>query len=140
MFERLGLRVRLLLAFLGISAFAVLGTAAAIYSFVEVGKVLERIIQRRVPSTLASLELSRQVERIVAVAPSVLNVTTSTEYEDVSARLSSDMEHLATSLNELKAASIEGAVLEPIDSAVKQLRTNFDILDGLVETPSRRGA
>ena len=132
MFERFGLRGRLLLAFLGISAFAVLGAAAGIYSFVEVGKVLERIIQRRVPSTLASLELSRQVERIVAVAPSVLNVTTSTEYEDVSARIASEMEHLGTSLNDLRGASIEGAVLEPIDSTVKQLRTNFEILDKLV--------
>jgi class 3 adenylate cyclase len=78
------------------------------------------------------LELSRQVERIVAIAPSVLNVTTSTEYEGVSARISGNMEHLTTSLNALKAASVEQAVIEPIDSAVKQLRTNFDILDGLV--------
>jgi adenylate cyclase len=132
MFERLGLRGRLLLAFLGISAFGVLGAATAIYSFVEVGKVLERIIQRRVPSTLASLELSRQAERIVAVAPTLLTVTTSTEYEDVSARISSDMEHLGASLNDLKGASIEGAVRAPIDSAVKQLRTNLEILDKLV--------
>jgi class 3 adenylate cyclase/HAMP domain-containing protein len=132
MLERLGLRGRLLLAFLGISAFAVLGSAAAIYSFVEVGKVLERIIQRRVPSTLASLELSRQVERVVAVAPTLLTVTTSTQYEEVSARIASDMEHLGTSLNDLKGASIEGAVLQPIDSAVEQLRTNFEALDKLV--------
>jgi adenylate cyclase len=132
MFERLGLRGRLLLAFLGISAFAVLGAAAGIYSFVEVGKVLERIIQRRVPSTLASLELSRQAERIAVVAPTLLTVTTSTEYEDVSARIASDMEHLGTLLNDLKGASIEGAVIEPIDTAVKRLRTNFEILDRLV--------
>src|SRR5262245_45084263 len=132
MFERLGVRGRLLLAFLSISAFAVVGTAAAIYSFIEVGKVLERIIQLRVPSTLASLELSRQAERIVAVAPSVLNVTTSAEYEDVSARIASDMEHLGASLNDLRGVGIEAAVLEPIDSAVKQLRTNFETLDRLV--------
>ena len=51
--DRLGVRGRLLLAFLGISAFAVLAAGAAIYSFAEVGKALERITQDRVPSALA---------------------------------------------------------------------------------------
>ena len=33
------------------------------YSFDEVGKVLGRITQQRMPAALASLELSRQAER-----------------------------------------------------------------------------
>ena len=40
MLERLGVRWRLLLAFFGISAFAVIAAAAAMYSFAEVGKLL----------------------------------------------------------------------------------------------------
>ena len=74
--QRLGVRGRLLLAFLGISAFAVIAAAAAMYSFAEVGKVLGRITQERVPSALASLELSRQAERIVTAAPAFLAATT----------------------------------------------------------------
>ena len=50
---RLGVRWRLLLAFLGISAFAVIAAAAAMYSFAEVGKLLGRITEERVPPALA---------------------------------------------------------------------------------------
>jgi hypothetical protein len=66
LFQRLGVRGRLLLAFFGISAFAVLAAAAGMFSFLAVGDVLDRITQQRVPSALASLELSRQAERIVS--------------------------------------------------------------------------
>ena len=76
MFERLNVRWRLLLAFFGISAFAVIAAVAAMYSFAEVGKVVERITQQRVPSALASLELSRQAERVVTAAPALLAATT----------------------------------------------------------------
>jgi adenylate cyclase len=63
MFTRLGVRGRLLLSFFGISAFAIIAAATAMYSFLEVGKALERIIEFRVPSAIASLQLSRQAER-----------------------------------------------------------------------------
>ena len=66
---------RLLLAFLGISAFALIAAAAAIYSFSEVGGVLGRITEERVPAALDFLELSRQAERIVAAAPKLLAVS-----------------------------------------------------------------
>ena len=65
----LGVRGRLLLAFFGISAFAVLAAGVAAYSFLEVGDVVSRITQHRVPLALASLELSRHTERVVAAAP-----------------------------------------------------------------------
>src|SRR4051794_38581994 len=64
----LGVRARLLLAFFGISAFAVLAAAAGIYAFREVGDRLD-IVDTRVPSTLTSLELSRSADRIIAAAP-----------------------------------------------------------------------
>ncbi len=47
-------RNRLLSAFLGVSAFAVLAAIAALYAFSEVGDSLERITEQRVPSALAS--------------------------------------------------------------------------------------
>ena len=82
--DRLGVRGRLLLAFLGISAFSVIAAAAAMYSFAEVGKVLGRITQERVPSALASLELSRQAERIVTAAPAFLAATTRAQHQETS--------------------------------------------------------
>ena len=68
----MGVRGRLFVAFVSISAFAVLAAAAAMYSFFEVGDYLEQITKKRVPATIASQQLSRQAERIAAVAPVLL--------------------------------------------------------------------
>ena len=132
MFRRLGVRGRLLLAFFGISAFAVLAAAAAMYSFSEFGKVLGRITQERVPSTLASLELSRQAERIVAAAPSLLTVATSTQHEEQSSRIAGEVAHLSELLSDLRGSAADASDLDPIESAVEQLRTNLGSLDVLV--------
>jgi adenylate cyclase len=62
--SRLGVRGHLLLAFLGISAFAVLGAGAALYSFREIDSSLGLITQRRIPVVVQSQELSRHAEAI----------------------------------------------------------------------------
>src|SRR5215472_3553808 len=82
--SRFGVRGRLLLAFFGISGFAVLAAAAAMYSFFRVGAVLETITERKIPPAMASLDLSRQAERIVAVAPALLGATTAAQHEKIS--------------------------------------------------------
>ena len=84
----------MLLAFFGISAFAVIAAAAAMYSFAEVGKVLGRITEERVPSALASLELSRQAERIVTAAPAFLAATSRTQHQEVSRTIAAEVERL----------------------------------------------
>ena len=71
--SRLGVASRLLLAFLGISGLGVVGATVAIFSFRDIGQVLDRITVRRVPAALASVEVSRQVERIVSAAPALLS-------------------------------------------------------------------
>src|SRR5262245_61325862 len=63
--SRLGVASRLLLAFLGISALAMVGAGVAIFSFREIGEVLDRITARRVHAALASQEVSRQAERLL---------------------------------------------------------------------------
>ena len=94
MFGRFGVRGRLLLSFFGISAFAVIAAATAMYSFLEVGNALERIIQSRVPSAIASLQLSRQAERIVAAAPALLTVNTAAEHDSGAGRSSAETDRL----------------------------------------------
>ena len=69
-------RNRLLSAFLGVSAFAVLAAIAALYAFSEVGDSLERITERRVPSALASQELARQASRIASTTAALLSAST----------------------------------------------------------------
>ena len=94
MLRRLGVRGRLLLAFVGISAFAVIAAAAAMYSFAEVGAVLDRITRQRVPAALASLKLSRQAEQLVTAAPALLAVTSRSQQEEVSASIAAEVERL----------------------------------------------
>ncbi len=132
MFERLGIRGRLLFAFFGISTFAVLATAAAVYAFLQVGAVVERITDRRVPSALGSLEVSRQAERVAATAPAVLATTSTVQHKEVSAAIGSEMARLEDLLAALKGTAVNAAALAEIESAVIGLRRNLKALDDLV--------
>lgn len=131
MFERLGIRGHLLLAFFGISAFAVLATAGALYAFLQLVQVVERVTEHRVPSALASLELSRHAERVAATAPAVLASTSKARHAEVSAAITNEMERLEELLGALKSATLNPVVVEIEDAAVR-LRRNLDALDGLV--------
>ena len=77
-----GVGTRLLFAFLGISAFSALVAGAAIYAFFEVGRSLT-LIDRRIDPILASLEVSRSVERIVTASSALSSVGTEQEREHV---------------------------------------------------------
>ena len=92
MLKRLGIRGRLLLAFFGISTFAVFATAAALYAFLQVGEVVDRITRDRVPSALASLQLSRQAERVAATAPAILASTSNAQHNEVSAGIAAEID------------------------------------------------
>ena len=72
----MGVRGRLLLAFFGISALAVLGAVAALFAFSQIGSVVDRLTREQVPAGFAALELSRQADRIATAAPRLLADTT----------------------------------------------------------------
>ncbi len=61
----MGVRARLLLAFLGISMFSLVAAASGLYSLSQVGGALSKITEHRVPEALSWLELSRRVGRCV---------------------------------------------------------------------------
>jgi adenylate cyclase len=129
---RLGVRRRLLLAFFGISAFAVIAAAAGLYSFAEVGGMLRRITEERVPPALASLELSQQAARIVAAAPALLAVTSNDQLRDVSASIAGEVAKLETSLRDLQGSEVHPAALAAIEPAVDGLQRNLIALDALI--------
>ncbi|THK33883.1 HAMP domain-containing protein [Ensifer sp. MPMI2T] len=132
MFERLGIRGRLLFAFFGISTFAVLATAGALYAFLQLSQVLERVTERRAPSATASLELSRHAERVAATAPAVLASTSKAQHSEVSAAIRSEMARLEELLAALKGATLSSAVVVEIEDAAIGLRRNLNALDDLV--------
>ncbi|WP_034851367.1 PAS-domain containing protein [Sinorhizobium sojae] len=132
MFERLGIRGHLLFAFFGISTFAVLASAGALYAFLQLSQVLERVTERRVPSATASLELSRHAERVAATAPAVLASTSKAQHSEMSAAIRSEMARLEELLAALKGATLSSAVVGEIEDAAVGLRRNLIALDNLV--------
>ena len=132
--SRLGVRGRLLLAFFAVSAFAVLGAAAAFYSFREFGDALGLITQQRTPAALKSQELARQVERIVAAAPALLTAVSQAEKDKRTQEIESDEGALYERLAELTIAGVESSIIQELESDVKQLNDNLTRLDSLVNS------
>jgi len=132
MFDRLGVRWRLLFAFLGISAFAVMSAVAGTYAFHEVANVLEQITERRVPSSVAALELSRQADRIVAAAPALLTAESMTQHREVSAAAAKEVDSLENLLAQLRGGTVDSDALAEIEPMIAGFRHNLDALDELV--------
>ena len=128
----LGVRGRLLLAFFAVSAFAVLGAAAAFYSFREFGDALGLITQQRTPAALKSQELARHVERIVAAAPALLTAANQAEKDKRTQEIASDEGALYERLADLTTAGVDSSVIQGLESDVKRLNDNLTGLDALV--------
>jgi signal transduction histidine kinase len=126
----IGVRTRLLLAFFGISAFAVMAAAAGIYAFREVGDRLD-LVDTRVSPTLTSLELSRSAERIIAAAPALLAATDRKRRDGIKAELAAEVDRLNTKLLDLKRDRGE-ALPRTIEPIVAALTVNLAALDDVV--------
>lgn len=129
---QLSVRWRLLLAFLGISAFAVLAAAAGTYAFRETAQVLERITERRVPSALTALDMSRQADRIVAAAPALVSARSQAQYQVISTAIRSEADRLEALLAQIKSTPVDPATLSRMEPAVVGLRRNLTALAGLI--------
>jgi phosphoglycerate-specific signal transduction histidine kinase len=90
----MGVRGRLLFAFLGISMFSLVAAASGLYSLSQVGGALNKITEQRVPEALSWLELSRRVESVVRAAPALLVVNTDGARLEVSNEIASQAEQL----------------------------------------------
>ena len=121
-----------MLAFFGISAFAVLGAGAALYSFQQISDAFASITQRRIPLALTSQELSRHAERIVAAAPTLLTATSQDEKEDRSVAISSEVNVLYSLLANLRSAGVESRELASLEPYVERLRDNLRELNLLI--------
>ena len=133
MFRQMGIGARLLFAFFGISMFAVLAAAAALYSFLEVGKIISQISGFEAPAAMGSLELSRQAEQMVGAAPALLTAATEGEREQIWAVFSAEGERLDQMMLDLKAGRGSGDIsVDLIGWSVSGLRSNLEELNSLV--------
>ena len=128
---KLGVRARLLLAFFGISGFAVLAAAAGIYAFRQVGDRLE-LIDARVPQVVSSMEISRAADRLIASAPALLAATTAKEHDEISNRMRPEISRLIIGLNDIVRFGTAGEAPIAIQLLVASLRSNLAELENLV--------
>lgn len=127
----LGVRARLLLAFFGITTFAVLAAAAGIYAFREVGDRLD-VVDTRIPLTLSALDLSRSAERIIAVAPALLAATDRNRRDEINTAFAAEAERLNAALVELKSDDAALLPLSAIEPVVSSLTANLATFEDLV--------
>jgi signal transduction histidine kinase/HAMP domain-containing protein len=132
MLSRVGVRGRLVLSFVGISGFAVLATAAAMYSFLEVRALLDTVTQRRLPTALAAQELSARVERIVAETPTLLAASTPDERSEIWNRLGAEIEEVDKLLVLLRARGFAADAFQSLQNLLDPLRSNLVSLNALV--------
>jgi len=131
---RFGVRERLLLAFLAICMFSLVGAASGIFSLSQVGRSFSRITEERVPQALSWLELSRQAERVVRAAPALLLVTTEDARVKVSAEIEVETELLNKRLTDIRryTAGDQMGSDASVQHLVAQLNGNLVDLNDLV--------
>lgn len=132
MFHRMGVRGRLLFAFFGISALAVVVAVAALISFALVGQVLERITKTHVPAVINTIEISRQAERIVAAAPTLLAAESGADRFNASRGIFAQLDELNTTLSRLRAQDRGSDAADRLAPVVDQLAQNLVELDRTV--------
>jgi signal transduction histidine kinase/DNA-binding response OmpR family regulator/HAMP domain-containing protein len=127
-----GVRVRLYAAFIAMSALVAAAAAVSIYAFTRVDRALSTIATDSVPIAIASLDLSRKAERIVAAAPALLAAESQEMQMAQSARLNEDVGGLDNLLRVLEGREIGAQPVASIRRAVDQLRQSLAALDRVV--------
>jgi PAS domain-containing protein len=112
--------------------FAVVAGSAALYSFLEIGKVLRQISQSEAPRAIVSLEISRQAERMVNAAPAMLTATTTAQLEQIHSSIAAEGKRIDQRILRLKSDNSGNQALETMDWTLKQLYTNVEKLNDLV--------
>ena len=131
----MGVRGRLLLAFLGISMFSLVAATSGLYSLSQVGGALNKITAQRVPEALSWLELSRRVESVVRAAPALLVVKTDSARIEVSNDITSQISQLEPFLQRSRSFETEDekTVTAEFVKLVADMTENLVSLDVLVK-------
>ena len=128
-----GLRGRLLLSFIAISSFAVIAAIVGSYAFHTIGKAVDEITDRTIPPAIISLELAQRTERILAVGPTLLGVSSVNELAGESAALDQEFKEAEKLVVQLSNTDLAETELKEIQTAFAQVNANFTALKGLTQ-------
>ena len=123
-----GLRARILLSFIAISSFAAIADIVATYAFRITGQALNAMTDRSIPPAITSLELARRTERILAVGPTLLGVSSQNELAGEISALDQEFKEAAQLISELSNNGIAKTELDEIQTAFARVSANFAAL------------
>jgi hypothetical protein len=124
----LGLRGRLLLAFVAISLFVVVAAVAGFYAVREVGQTLDAITSRTVPAALQARELSRKSEKIVAAGRWLANAPDAGQVDTGSSEALSELVDAQMIHGHLRAQDLDPSALSQIGDVLSDFRKNIELL------------
>jgi signal transduction histidine kinase/CheY-like chemotaxis protein len=125
----IGLRGRLLLAFVGISMFTVVAGLIGHYAFNAVTRALDRT-GATIPPALAAVELTRETEQVLSAGPRMLNARSEDEVAGFSGTASSDLKTVSRLVDQLRTTTVSQDVLDGLSSNVSKLSDNLSHLKG----------
>ena len=123
----LGLRGRLLLAFVGIGSLTVVAGLSGYFAFIAVNRALNQT-RATIPPALAAVELTRETEQILASGPRMLNAKSEDEIERHSNTASSDLKTVTRLVDQLRTTAIDQNLLDGLSSNVSKLSENLSKL------------
>src|SRR5262249_8896572 len=128
-----GLRGRLLLSFIAISSFAAIAAIVGTYALYTIGKALHEMTDRSIPPAILSLELAQRTERILAVGPTLLGVSSANELAGESSALDQEFKEGAQLVLELSNTGLAETELTEIQTAFAQVTANFTALKAVTQ-------
>src|SRR5262245_52979535 len=128
-----GLRGRLLLSFIAISSFAAIAAIVGAYALYAIGQALHEMTDRSVPPAILSLELAQRTERILAVGPTLLGVSSANELAGESFALDREFKEAAQLVLELSKTGLAETELNEIQIAFAQVTANFTALKAVTQ-------
>ncbi|NVK19133.1 MAG: PAS-domain containing protein [Methylocystaceae bacterium] len=129
---RFGVFAQLIISFILAVIFTVAAAGVGIVSIQKFNQGIEEVALSRLPAMTLAYQLGQQSEAIVASAPMLVRVTTQSERESISFRISDRVRWLQEIIDSLRGYDVDENVLEVINVTRQKLLENFDRLDGLV--------
>ena len=130
--KRASIASRLYFAIIGVSFFVAVAAAVAIVSFWRVDQSLGNITRQSVPLAISTLNVSRQADRIIRLAPGLQTAMTPQEQAERYQALLMNLDALQGLLEPISGAQIAGEASAAIVRSVTQLRQTLDGLNRVV--------
>jgi adenylate cyclase len=124
-----GLRGRLLLAFVGISGFALLAAVTGFYALIKSGESLDEIARRKVPVAIAALSLALDSKSLVGAGPTLSNITDPVELRPVEIMITEELDKARDLLTDLRDAGLDRKTIGDIGDKLDSLSANLASID-----------